>query len=654
MISIHIRDNDSYGVSVEPHDTMFAGLMLTAPQQRWRTHEWELPITEPNTKFLATQVVSKFGKEVTISPEARLHMTKALLEDRLVSVRAKRRAEYTFKDSAPDIYDYEFGVLKPYKHQMVGFDAVRKEPSFALLMEMGTGKTPVTIHDFCWNTINKLGGSLQKARSPLPPATDQSPDAKQDRANGTYKCLVVAPKSVCTNWGKELRKHSTLPYAFGVLRGPLHERIDTIKQVFASKPRMKVIAVNYEALKKLLDVLRMCKFDVVVCDESTRIKTPGTDRTKAAIALVEPYKCGVDTSGEAVFHQPRRRILSGQPITKNVLDLYSQFEFLRPGDNPLGFTSFAAFARRYSTQDPYSKKILPVNVEELKAAVGNYSFVVKKHECLDLPPKVYQVEEVEMTEEQAKFYRDVEDEIFQQLMSDAGKEFSISASNTLTMLLRLAQITSGFVPEDVNQEDKNAFREKKEFTPNPKLERLVELVEEIVDLNGKGQKVLIWCCFKHDIKAVEAALAERGISSVTFFGETKDNEREIALSQFESNDNVRVFIGQPQSGGIGLTLTGSEECPTGTAIYYSRNFSLEQRSQSEDRAHRIGMFRPLTIIDLLCTFPGKEGNAATTIDGRILNRLVEKRDLAEGFTDAKSIALSMLSTPAVGVAPNAS
>jgi len=639
-ISIHIRDNDSYGLSVDPHDPAVAALLAQAPQQRWRTHEWELAITEPNTRFLASQIVARFGKEVDISPMARLHMTKALLEEKLVSVKAKRRAEYTFSDTAPVVDDYEFGNYQPFKHQLVGFDAARKEPFFAQLMEMGTGKTPITIHDICYNAIKKLG-SKERCRSALPPLSDDSISAKTDRATGVFRVLIVAPKSVCSNWGKELRKHSTLPYCFGALRGSLQQRLETIREVFTKGPRLKVIATNYESIKKLLEILRTCQFDMVVADESTRIKTPGAERTKAMLELVKPLNTKrTDHNGDPIYHQPKRRILSGQPITKNVCDLYSQFEFLNPGNNPLGFTSFAAFCKRYAGKDPYTSKIVPMNVEELKASVGNYSFIVKKQDCLDLPPKVYQTETVEMTEEQATFYREVEDEILQTLLADTGREFHISANNTLTMLLRLAQITSGYVPEDVNKEDRRAFREKKEFLPNPKLERLVELVDEIVDINGPGQKVLIWACFKHDIKAIESALAEKGISSVTLYGETSDNEREIALSQFEKNDSIRVFIGHPQSGGIGLTLTGSEECPTGTAIYYSRNFSLEQRSQSEDRAHRIGMFRPLTIIDLLSVFP-ESGDA--TIDGRILARLIEKKDLAEGFTDAKSVAMSMLS-----------
>lgn len=640
QIDIFMRDDEGYGVSIDPHDPSFAEMMSTAPQCRWRAGEWALPVTEPNTAFLASKVVARYNTQVKISDAARIYLTKSLLENKLTSVRARRRAEYTFKDGCPDIDDYTFGALSPYKHQIVGFDAVRNEPFFALFMDMGTGKTPTAAHAICYNAIRKIGG-LAKAKSTLPPSGDATPEAKEERATKVYKVLVLAPKSVCSNWGKELKKHSTLPYAFGNLRGELHERIQVLTAVLASSPRLKVVAINYEAIEKMLPMLRACRFDEVIADESTRIKTMAAKRTKAAIELVMP-------NGE---HQPRRRILSGQPITKNVLDLYAQCEFLRPGNNPLGYTEFAPFARRFTKQDPYSKRPQPVNVEELKAVVGQFSFVVKKHECLDLPPKQYVREDVEMTKEQAEFYEKIEEDILQQLESEVGKAFSISAGNTLTLLLRLAQITSGFVPEDIDPEDSKKYREIKEFKPNPKLERLVELVDELVDLNGPGQKVLIWACFKSDIRAIETALADIGIASVTFYGGTSDKERESSLRMFESNDNIRVFIGHPQSGGIGLTLTGSETCPTGTAIYFSRNFSLEQRSQSEDRAHRIGMFRPLTIIDLLCAFPDgwkRPGKKLHTIDQRILTRLVEKKDMAEGFTDARSIAMSML-----GIGPEA-
>lgn len=650
MIDIWLDSEREFGIKTNEHDVPFNELMDTAPQKRWRVEQyWTLPCTEPNMKFLAGQVVARYGKAVEISQEARFFLGAELMRAKALDIKAKRRAEYVFSETAPTITDYKFCErYPPKKHQLVGFDACRNQRSFALFMEMGTGKTKVSIDRLCYELIRRCGmgnAGFLKACSLLPEPEDLSPEAADDRKNGVYRVLVIAPKSVVMNWGKQLALHATVPYTFQAMLGDASDRLHAIGECLKSKTRLKIIGVNYDALSKYSVILKMCRFHLIIADESTRIKTPSAKRTKQAIELAETAE--------------NRMVLSGQPITKNVLDLYSQCEFLAPGEALLGYDTFAAFAKRYSEKDKHSGKFIPRNVEELKERIARFAFIVKKKECLDLPDKIYEPEIVEMVGEQLTQYRNMRDELIAQLTDDTliGGKGVVSVKHVIVRMLRLAQITSGFLPVpmqakfegDANDFDallefqmEEADRKERgekpeyqivEFTPNPKLERCVEIVDETVDLNDAGQKIIIWARFKHDIKAIAREITKLDIPCVTLFGSTKHWEREAAIDAFNTNDGVRVFIGQPQSGGIGIDLLGSERCPTGLEIFYSNDFNLESRGQAEDRAHRMGMHRPVTIVDLLCK---------GSIDEIMLDRLMEKREFSEGFTDAKAMAMALL------------
>lgn len=628
-----VHNENNIAARCDPYDPNVAAMLGAAPQRRWipvttgtSGGYWIYPITEPNMQHIAT-MVSRYGDAVELGEGVSVFLAHALLQARAMDIKAKRISEYTFSHEAPPILDYKFKTT-PFKHQIVGFDACRNEDKFALFMEMGTGKTKVVVDRACYGLSQKCGFDAAIAASALPAPEDTSDAANLERRTRIFKLLVIAPKSILHNWGREFTTHATLPFAFGVMSGGAGDRIEAIKEVMTAPQRLKVVAINYDAVAKWGQILGICGWDLVVADESTRIKTPGRKRTQATIDIASKV--------------PNRMILTGQPITKNVLDLYSQCEFLAPGEGVLGYTSFAAFTRRYTEADPYvPQRRVPRNVEELKQKIARISFIVKKKECLDLPEKTYEVESITMSDEQRALYKELRDRLYAELMSEptTGVQGSISIRHTLTKLLRLAQVTSGFIPLDAELGidglpiDKGN-REIKEFSPNPKLERCIELVGDITDPHDKaGAKTLIWCRFVHDIKAVERGLESAGIASVSFYGETKDEEREAAIRQYNDNDDIRVFVGQAQSGGLGLTLVGSETCPTSTEIFYSNDFNLELRMQAEDRAHRIGMHVPLTIVDLLC--PG-------TIDQIMHQRLRDKRDIAEDFTNPQSIAAAFL------------
>lgn len=624
-IIIGMHDESTFSVRTEPFMPEFANVLANAPQKQWRADQrWLMPTTEPNIRFLASNVCGRYPSgTVDLSDNAKAIMTHALLSAKVLDVKAKRRAEYTFKDAVPYVPKAEFEFkTEPKKHQLVAWDASRGTECFAYFMEMGTGKTKAAIDRAAFELVKRVG--VERARSPLPALEDKSTAASEDRKTGTYRVLVIAPKSVVRNWGRELIKHCSIPFVYEAMLGEPSKRLQSLLAVLKDRHRFKVFGINWDALGKFKDFIKMCKFDLIIGDESTRIKSRGAKRTLAAIECAKSAKA--------------RMILSGQPITKNILDLWSQFEFLSPDEPLLGYDNFHAFSSRYTYRDTYSGKLQPANLEELKEKVARHAIIVKKKECLDLPDKNYVQEFVTMSDEQRQVYQELFTDFMAKLsegLFDQGGR--VSVKHILTQYLRLAQITSGFIPLDVDEDDPNPpkHREIVEFKENPKMEWLLEKVDDIVDLNdGEGTKVIIWARFVKDIETIRNKLGEANIPCVTLYGKTPDWERESAIRNFNENDGIRVFIGQQQSGGIGIDLLGSEKCPTGYEIFYSNDFSLENRSQAEDRAHRIGMHRPVTIIDVTC-----EG----TIDQFILSRLLEKREFAEGFVDSKSMAMALMS-----------
>ena len=154
--------------------------------------------------------------------------------------------------------------------------------------------------------------------------------------------------------------------------------------------------------------------------------------------------------------------------------------------------------------------------------------------------------------------------------------------------------------------------------------KLPELMSVLEEVDGK---VIIWANFTHDIKNIEQAITKAyGENTVaTYYGETESDERQAIVNRFQDpNDPLMYFVGQPRTGGYGLTLTEAK-----TVVYYSNSFDLEIRLQSEDRAHRIGQTSKVTYIDIV---------AEDTVDDRILKALRNKINiasqvLAEDFRD---------------------
>ena len=469
---------------------------------------------------------------------------------------------------------------KPYEHQLEALERSWNKEYYALFMDMGTGKSKVLIDNIAM-LYDK--GEIDSA-------------------------LIIAPKGVYRNWErKEIPTH--LPdhiKANIVTWSPektkkKQEELDSLNK---QSDELQIFLMNVEAFSskrgvEIADKFLLCHRAMFAVDESTTIKSRTANRTKSIIKLGK--------------NAPYRRILTGSPVTKSPLDLFTQCDFLE--NDVLGHSSFWTF------QNPYANMIRKTmgahsinhivgyqNLSELNKLIENFSYRVRKEDCLDLPDKVYTKRSVELTPEQRKLY----DQMKRNALAIIEGEGMISASTVLTQLLRLQQVCSGFA----KLEDGRMIK-----VPSNKLTELMSLLEET---DGKA---IIWGNFTHDLEIIGEALAKQyGPESVElFYGKTPGDQRQLIVERFQDKDDpLRFFVGQPRTGGYGLTLTEAK-----TVIYYSNGYDLEVRLQSEDRAHRIGQTNKVTYVDII---------AENTSDDKILIALRSKIDissqvLAEGYKD---------------------
>jgi len=465
--------------------------------------------------------------------------------------------------------DYRF-KNEPYAHQSAYLARFWDKPVAALFADMGTGKSFMLINNMCMLYDNGF-------------------------INGA---LVIAPKGVYRNWAElEIPKHTPDHVMHRIaLWSPTPNKSQeaALDSMFIPDDVLHIMVMNVEAFSTPKGVRFAEKFllshnALMAVDESTTIKSPTAQRTKSI------YKLG--------NFAKYRRILTGSPVTKSPLDLYTQCAFLSP--NLLGFSSYFAFQMRYAVMVKMSMGPRSFNqvvgyrrLDELNEKLKPFAFRVTKEECVDLPPKVYVKREVPLTDEQAEHYNSMKKMALALL--DSGQ--MTTTATALTQLLRLHQICCGHLKTDdgVVHEIKN--------------NRITALLDCVEETSGK---VIIWASYTHDILAIERALSKAygGGCAATYYGATEGEERQKIVTRFQDPESdLRFFIGQPKTGGYGLTLTAAS-----TVIYYSNSYDLEVRLQSEDRAHRIGQDKSVTYIDLI---------TPKSVDEKIVGALRNKIDIA--------------------------
>lgn len=439
---------------------------------------------------------------------------------------------------------------------------------FGLLFEMGCGKTLTAI------AIAGAGYQMGKVE----------------------RLLIVAPTSVVAVWPKELQEYAKFKYTCKTLLGEKKQRIKQIDDLlkFPFKA-LKVAVINYESTwrPEILEKLKEFDADMVIADESQRIKTYDAAQSKAMHELGDQARY--------------KLILSGTPVQTAAIDIWSQYRFL---DKTVFGDNFFKFRGRYAIMGGYGNKKI-VGYKDLEGLIKkehSIAFRVTKDEALDLPEQTFETRKIQFNQKEKNLYERIKKDSYAEL--DGGGH--ITATTVLTRLLRLQQLAGGFLVQDDAQ--------KPQLVSRAKLDALGDIIEDYVI--GSGKKLVIFARFIAEVKAImELAdkVLPKELKQVAIYGDIKKEDRGDIVKQFQEDPKTVLFIGQIDTSGTGITLTAADTC-----VYYSKNFNYATYSQSLSRIHRIGQRNCCTYIDLEI-----EG----TIDELISKALSRKEDMAKTVVD---------------------
>ena len=456
----------------------------------------------------------------------------------------------------------------PYRHQIEAYEyacglfglppgGAMRSGGCALLMEMGTGKTITSI---------AITGALSNA-------------------GRIRRVLIVAPLSILGVWEEEFQKFAAFPYALAVLTGPGSRKLDILRHMTGAV--LQVVVVNYESAWRMEKDLAAWRPDLIIADEGHKIKTHNIAASKAMHRL--GAKAGY------------RLLLTGTVITNKAIDVFSQFKFVNPA---IFGQSFYAFRSRYFDMVGYGNHtpVLKKSMEaELTEKLHSISFRATKAECLDLPETTDVIRQVELEPAALRVYRGLVKESYAEL--SIGE---VTAPNILTRLLRLSQLTGGFIGNDETAAVEQISAAK------------LSALEDILDgAAAEGKKLVIIARFIPEIRAICGLLKKRGLRYCYITGEVKNREEQVSASQ--NDPAVMAFVGQIATAGLGMTLTAAS-----TMVFYSLDYSMSNFEQTKARIHRVGQRMPCTYLYLV---------ARGTVDEKVLKALKDKADLARTLVD---------------------
>lgn len=432
-----------------------------------------------------------------------------------------------------------------------------KSRGAALLMEMGTGKSLTAI---------AITGALSQA-------------------GRIRRVLIVAPLSILGVWEEEFQKFAAFPYALAVLSGSSARKLDTLRHMNGTA--LQVVVVNYESAWRLEKALTAWHPDLIIADEGHKIKTHNIAASKAM------HRMGAKAS--------YRLLLTGTVITNKAIDVFSQYKFLNPA---IYGNSFYAFRNRYFDMVGYGNHtpVLKKSMEgELMEKLHSISYRATKAECLDLPETTDVIRQIELEPTALRIYRGLVKESYAELANG-----EVTATNILTRLLRLSQLTGGFLGNDETAAVEQVSAAK------------LSALEDILDgAMAEGKKLVIIARFLPEIKAICKLLEKRGLRYSCITGEVKDRDEQVA--RFQKEPEVMAFVGQIATAGLGITLTAAS-----TMVFYSLDYSMSNFEQTKARIHRVGQRMPCTYLYLV---------ARGTVDEKVLAALESKADLARTLVD---------------------
>lgn len=438
---------------------------------------------------------------------------------------------------------------------------------YGLLFEMGCGKT--------LTSIAIMGAMYQAGR--------------------IERVLVVSPASVVNVWPAELEEYADFKFTAVPLFGSKDRRLKTLESLKDSNG-LKVAVINYESVFRegIKDALLNYDADLVICDESQRIKSHTAKQSKAMWEIGDKARY--------------KMILSGTPIQNNATDIWSQYRFL---DKSVFGDSYYPFQNHYCVMHPVfkSKVIKNINMDELTKKAHSIAYRVRKEEALDLPEQIFETRKIEMAAKERKIYNTLKNESIVELEN----EETITATTVLTRLLRLQQLTGGFLIKD--------GEDVPEQISTAKLEALKDIIKDYV-LEAR-KKLVVFARFLAEVDAItqmsEKLFAKTGKKAVSIQGATKKELRGDLIRQFQEDSDTVLFVGQIDTAGIGITLTAADTC-----VYYSKTWNYGVYEQSLSRIHRIGQKNNCVYIDLVCP---------KTVDEKITQALKKKDDLATNIVD---------------------
>lgn len=533
-------------------------------------------------------------------------------------------AEWSLHKKAPEMPDdfIDHPNLPLTEYQKTALLSSLNQSSYALFMEQGTGKTPIVINRICLEGARKRAGKLLGTEK------------------GMYRALILVPQQVRINWEREFERFATVPGKTSILRGGNINKIRALIDGIRSEDdcAWSACILSLDSVNSIWEALKQIKWDLVVVDESHKIKNPRTNRYKTLIKID-------DVRARA------KMVLTGTPITNVIFDLWSQFEWLGKGLSGFStFENFRSFHGKWKNAEDGSgvRKLAGFkNIPLIQERLARLAFLIlKKDAQLNLPDKVYDLYEVKMDLVQADMYKKMATKLIieiDDMMAIAEAEGKhVTVDHILTKLIRLAQICSGFIKTDdaIDLEMETTTRGEifQISEHNPKIEAVIKMLREDWQ-NDPNSKIIIWATFIEDIRAISQRLAAEGINHTGYHRAVHPDYRakDAATSEdvINRNKDCKVLVANPASAGLGQNFLGYDvehpdeyETYVNHEIYYSCNWSAVDRVQSEDRAHRRGTRTNVRITDLI---------TPNTIDQEIRMRVNDKRLMAMTIQDVRQI-----------------
>jgi len=490
-------------------------------------------------------------------------------------MRIKHTQKGTVILERPNKLKYTYKT-EPFSHQK---KALRKlfdlNGSGGLLMEMGTGKTKVVID---WAGIGFYNDNVRRV-------------------------LIIAPLSVLGVWPRQIRQHSGAPTRIFRLEGSTSSRATAIRRIQRdphSNEYVTYLIINYEGTWRspvrgpsIEELLIRWKPDIVVFDESHRLKSPSSKQSRSAFRIGQAARM--------------RMLLTGTAITKSPLDIFGQFRAMKP---EIFGTNWFHFKFTYGIWGGFGRYQLRGyrNLKQLVTKVRENSYRIKKEQCLDLPPKLFETVPITLPDRIQGIYKKMAEEMIVEI-----EDTHATAAIVLVKLLRLSQITSGFI-KDVEGQIR--------ILDSSKLNTCMDLVDDLLE---EDHKVVIFVRFRLDIDRIAQKLGERKIDYAILSGSVPSRDRDSLVERFHEDSSLKVFISQIQAGSLGIDLTPADVC-----IFYSLDYNAGNYWQAQDRLHRIGQTRKVTYYHLV---------APRTIDSVVLKVLKEKGSIAEAVLHNPHILL---------------